>query len=116
MIVSRRIYQDTLRRIEALEADLRRERDRYTSLVARMSEMQRQGFRLPDPAPADVPQPKRLPPLVLAAITEKMDPRGQAARQTAELAMTWLDQGDDPEVVAAKIRWGAEPPTPEDAS
>lgn len=110
MIVSRRAYLDAMKRVETLEAELREERLRYTALVATVTAMQRQGFRQPDPTPQPVPQPPRLPAVVLAAITETMDPRGQAARQTAELAQLWLDNGDDPEAVAVKIRVGAEPP------
>lgn len=110
MIVGRRAYLDAMQRVATLERELREERTRYTALVEKVTAMQRQGFRQPDPAPTTIPQPPSLPGVVVQAITEKMDPRGQAARQTAAMARLWLDQGDDPEAVAAKIRVGAEPP------
>lgn len=108
MFVTRRAYDDAQATITRLLNALDTERGRYSQLVKDMAAMQRQGFRAPDPALEVPPATPRLPPAVLAAITTTMNPRGEAARQTAELAQAWLEQGAPVETVCQRIRQGAE--------
>ena len=117
-LVSRRAYEDMCEARDGCRLELLAQREMYQealreaakereALTDRLVTLQRAGFQAPLPAPVGHPQPTRLPPKVLAAIAERMDPKGQAAQQTAQLAGLWLEADIPEREVVSRILQGA---------
>jgi hypothetical protein len=83
-------------------------RDRLLLTVDKLTTLQRAGFTAAPVVPDAPVQTQILPPKVIAAIRQHMDPRGPAGRSTVDWARSQIAAGQSEDTVIGRIHAGSD--------